>query len=132
MIFDLLPPGIPGQLTPSIVDSYNILSRKEHKMSRSFNSNYGSNNIYGSFNTTYNPTVSDDRSDILAWLSPLNPKIRHQDVQERRVDNIGEWVLQTEEFKSWCTGAGSGRRAESDKAFLCCYGGPGVGKTYIR
>jgi len=100
-------------------------------MSQSFNNNYGSNNIYGSFNTTYNPTVTDDRSNILAWLSPLDPKIRHQDVRERRVENIGEWVLQTEEFKSWCACAGSGR-TESDKPVLFCYGGPGVGKTYIR
>jgi len=101
-------------------------------MSQSFNNNYGSDNIYGSFNTTYiNPTVTDDRSNILAWLSPLDPKIRHQDVRERRVESIGEWVLQTEEFKSWCAGAGSGR-AGSDKPVLFCYGGPGVGKTYIR
>ena len=103
-------------------------------MAHSFSNNYGSDNIYGSFNTTYiNPTVTDDRSNILAWLSPLDPKIRHQDVRERRVENIGEWVLQTEEFKSWCAGAGAGSgRAGSDKAFLFCYGGPGVGKTYIR
>ena len=103
-------------------------------MSQSFNNNYGSDNIYGSFNTTttyINPTVTDDRSNILAWLSPLDPKIRHQDVREGRVENIGEWVLQTEEFKSWCTGDGSGR-AKSDKPVLFCYGGPGVGKTYIR
>jgi len=101
-------------------------------MSQSFNNNHGSNNNYGSFNTTYiNPAVADDRSNILAWLSPLDPKIRHQDVREKRVENIGEWVLQTEEFKSWYAGAGSGR-GESDKPVLFCYGGPGVGKTYIR
>jgi len=101
-------------------------------MSQSFNNNYGSNNIYGSFNTTHiNTTDADDRSNILAWLSPLDPKLRHQDVRERRVENIGEWVLQTEEFKSWSAGAGSWR-AEPDKAVLFCYGCPGVGKTYIR
>jgi len=101
-------------------------------MSQSFSNNFGSNNNYGSFNTTYiNPTVTDDRSNILAWLSPLDPTLRHQDVRERRVENIGEWVLQTEEFKSWCAGAGSGR-AGSDKPVLFCSGGPGAGKTYIR
>jgi len=99
-------------------------------MSQSFNNNHGSDNIYGSFNTTYiNPTVADDRSNILAWLSPLDPKIRHQDVREKRVENIGEWVLQTEDFRGWCAGSG---RGECDKPVLFCYGDPGVGKTYIR
>jgi len=109
-----------------MIDSYNILSRKEHKMSQSFNNNHNSFN-----KISINPTVADNRSDILAWLSPLDPKARHQDVRERRVKDIGEWVLQTEEFKGWSAGTGSGR-AESDKPVLFCYGGPGVGKTYIR
>ena len=93
-----------------------------------------SHNIH-SFNTTYtvsvsnNITVADDRSNILAWLSPLDPKPRHQDIQDRRVENIGEWLLQTEEFRSWRTDGGEG---ESDDAVLFCYGDPGVGKTYIR
>jgi len=87
------------------------------------------NNNYNSFNTTYiNPTVADDRPDILAWLSPLDPKLRHQDIRDRRVENIGEWVLQTEEFRSWYTGS---EGDQSDNAVLFCYGGPGVGKTYI-
>ena len=89
-----------------------------------------SNNI-ASFNTTnnINSTVTDDQPNILAWLSPLDPKLRHQDIRDRRVEGIGEWLLQTEEFKSWC--AGSGRR-EANDAVLFCYGDPGVGKTYIR
>ena len=92
-------------------------------MSQSF-----SNNI-NSFHTVNNFTVPDNRSNILAWLSPLEPSLRHQDIQDSRVGNIGEWLLQTEEFKSWCAGSGGG---ESDKAVLFCYGDPGAGKTYIR
>ena len=90
-------------------------------MSQSF-----SNNI-NSFNTTI--AVADDQSDILSWLSPLEPRLRHQDIQERRVENVGEWLLKTKEFRDWC--ARSGAR-ESDDAVLFCYGDPGVGKTYIR
>ena len=88
-----------------------------------------------SFNTAYtvcvsnNFTVADDRSNTLAWLSPLDPKPRHQDIQDRRVENVGEWLLQTEEFRSWRAGGGEG---EPDNAVLFCYGDPGVGKTYIR
>ena len=107
----------------------NILTCEKEEMSQSFSHNTHS------FNTTYtvsvsnNFTVTDDRSNILAWLSPLDPKSRHQDIQDRRVENIGRWVLRTEEFRSWCAGSGGG---ESYDAVLFCYGDPGVGKTYIR
>jgi len=93
-------------------------------MSQSFSHNVNSLNTY-----TVNLTVTDDRSNILAWLSPLDPKSRHQDIRDRRVENIGEWLLRTEEFRSWGTGS---RGDKSDKPVLFCYGDPGVGKTYIR
>ena len=83
-----------------------------------------------SFNTvSYNSTVADERSQILTWLSPLEPRLRHKDIQERRVKNVGEWVLQTQEFRSWHASYGG---SESDNAVLFCYGDPGVGKTFIR
>ena len=88
-----------------------------------------SNNI-GSLNTTnINITVAGDRPDILAWLSPLDPKLRHQDIRDSRVESVGEWLLQTEEFRTWYAGSENGK---SDNAVLFCYGDPGVGKTYIR
>ena len=90
-----------------------------------------SHNI-GSLNTTinnFNLTIADDQANILAWLSPLEPKLRHQDIREGRVESVGEWVLQTDEFRSWCAGSEEGG---SDKAVLFCYGNPGAGKTYIR
>ena len=73
-------------------------------------------------------TIADDRSQLLAWLSPLEPKIRHRDIQEQRVDNGGEWLMQTEEFRTWRDYRGEG---EGDNAVLFCYGDPGVGKTFI-
>ena len=87
-----------------------------------------------SFNTThsfFNTTFSNawNRSDILAWLSSLEPRLRHNDIRKRLVENVGEWVLQTEEFKSWYAGSG---RSDSDRGVLFCYGDPGVGKTFIR
>ena len=89
--------------------------------------------ITNSFNNTatFNNVLyqTADRSDILAWLSPLEPGLRHRDIQEYRVGDIGEWVLETEEFRSWYAGSG---RSESDNAVLFCYGDPGVGKTFIR
>ena len=87
-------------------------------------------NNYNSFNTTcIHPTVADDWANILAWLSPHDPRLRHQDIRDTRVENIGGWVLQTEEFRGWYS---SNEGGESDNAVLLCYGGPGVGKTHIR
>ena len=82
-----------------------------------------------SFNVQNNYVVSDDRSQLLTWLSPLDPRLRHRDIQGRRIDSVGEWLLQTEEFRTWYEGREEG---QGDKAVLFCYGGPGVGKTFIR
>ena len=106
-------------------------------MSQSFGNNHNffntstknTFNTKSSFNKTYiSPTVADDQPNILAWLSPLDPKLRHHDIRDSRVENIGEWALHTEEFRSWYAGGDGG---ESDNAVLFCYGYPGVGKTYI-
>ena len=68
-------------------------------------------------------------SEVLLKLPPLDPRSRHQDIRGQRVDNIGEWLFQTEEFRSWCAGKAGD---ESDNAVLFCCGDPGAGKTYIR
>ena len=45
------------------------------------------------------------------------------------MEDIGEWLMQTGEFRGKC---GVGGEGEGDKAVLFCYGHPGVGKTFIR
>ena len=71
---------------------------------------------------------ADERTEILTWLSPLDPWIRHRDIRDQRVEDVGDWLLQTEEYRSWFDGIHGG---ESDNSALFCYGDPGVGKTYI-
>ena len=93
------------------------------------NDNINSFNTNHSFNNVYNYTVADEKSEILAWLSPLKPQSRHQDIRIRRVDEVGDWLLQTEEYRNWFGGSSGGK---SDFSVLFCEGGPGVGKTYIR
>jgi len=86
-------------------------------------------NVLNVSNISNHYTLADDRLEILGWLSPLEPRIRHQDVRTRRADNVGEWLLQTGEFRRWCDGDqhdGRGREV------LFCCGDPGVGKTYLR
>jgi len=90
----------------------------------SFNSN--------SFNNVYNINNSgsaDERAEILAWLSSLEPRIRHDDIRVHRVEDVGDWLLRTEEYRNWFDGI---RSMECDNPTLFCCGGPGVGKTYIR
>jgi len=108
----------------------NVTICELEKMSQSFSNNTNSLNTYTAINVSNNFTVADDdRSNILTWLSPLDPKLRHQDIQDRRVEDVGEWLLQTKEYRNWQAGD---REGESDNAVLFCYGDPGVGKTYIR
>ena len=84
-------------------------------------------NVSNSYNNTVNVGVSEEFMRIQAWLSPLEPNRRHQDVSNRRLDGIGDWVLQRNEFDSWRKS-----RDGSDSPALLCYGGQGVGKTHIR
>ena len=91
-----------------------------------------SNNTNSFNNTTNNVsnhfTVHENRSEILAWLSPLEPRVRHQNLEAGRVDKVGDWLLQTEQFQSWW---GENNQGESQNATIFCYGNPGAGKTYI-
>jgi len=93
----------------------------------------GGNNSFNITNSVDNERkncrVADDRSRLLTWLSPLEPRLQHRDIQERRVDDVGTWVFETEEFKKWC---GFGEECEGSKPILFFYGDPGVGKTFIR
>jgi len=77
------------------------------------------------------PTFADDRSRLLGWLSSREPSLRHRDVRERRINDVGEWLTQTKEFRRWCGLDGEGEGG-GDNAVLFCYGCPGVGKTFIR
>jgi len=110
---------------------FNPQSTEKYKMSQPhingnincFNNDNSVSNVWNHF------TVVDERSEILAWLSPLEPQIRHHDIQSRRIDNVGGWLIETEEYRNWFGGIGGGN---SSGSALFCYGSPGVGKTFIR
>ena len=92
------------------------------------NANPFSNNN-NSFNYIVNFIAVTDAEgrQILQWLSPLEPQQRHQGVRTDRLDGVGNWVLESSEFRKWRDAEGG--RVEQ---VLFCYGNPGVGKTYIR
>ena len=93
------------------------------------NANCG--NTIGSNNkTVYNGIVnikSDEDAQIMRWLSPLEPEIRHHGVRSDRLDGVGDWLLETSEFRGWRDTA-----CGVDKAVMFCSGNPGMGKTYLR
>ena len=103
----------------------NIMTQISNMQSVSFgdgNSNCG--NI-SSISNTFN--ISDEDAAIMRWLSPLEPNNRHQGVRTERFDGVGNWLLETTEFREWRYSEGG-----ADKAVLFCSGNPGVGKTYLR
>ena len=102
-----------------------IQSLGNQKMSQVLNNNTNCFNIKNSFN---NYSAPDDESKILAWLSPLEPWVRHRDIGAKRVGGIGDWLLETKEFRRWHN---IPKEDESSHAVLFCDGNPGVGKSCI-
>jgi len=119
-----------AQPTKSALEALEATKRRE--MSSPFTDNINSFNVSGVanvLNVANNYTAAEDRSEILTWLSPLEPRIRHQDLRTRRADSVGEWLLRTEEFQRWCDDS---QQVGSEHATSFCCGGPAVGKTYFR
>jgi len=90
----------------------------------------GDGNIHsGNITSSFNSYVykSDEDAEVMRWLSPLQPNNRHQGVRADRFDGVGDWILETKEFREWRSRGGG-----ADEAVLFCSGNPGVGKTYLR
>jgi len=94
----------------------------------SINSNCG--NVTDSYKNVWNNcdiSVTDEKRAVLEWLSPLEPRERHQAIGMGRVAGVGDWLFDTSEFTRW-NQSGDG----TTKPILFCYGVPGVGKTHLR
>ena len=87
-------------------------------------------NVTDSYNQVWNNcdiSIADEKRAVLEWLSPLEPRERHQVIGMDRIPGVGDWLLITNEFTQWNQG-GDG----TANPVLFCYGDPGVGKTYLR
>jgi len=112
--------------TPATGNSNNWTANQNSTIN--INQNVG--NVTDSYKNVWNNyqiSVSDEKRQILEWLSPMAPRERHQAVREGRVDGVGNWFLRTNEFERWHTG-----EDQAVNPVLFCYGDPGVGKTYLR
>ena len=94
--------GDPAFLQPpefrSILITHHLPSPNHQKQTRSqyFNN---STNTLNTINVSNTFTVEDGRSNIISWLSPLDPKLQHQDIRDCLVENVGEWPPQIQEFR---------------------------------
>ena len=107
----------------TVEDIYSSSDHHYFNNSNCFNTDNSVNNVWN------HCTIAEEDSGILEWLSPLEPQTRHYDIRTRRVEKVGDWLLQTEEYRNWLGGSSSDGLGSPA---LFCYGGPGVGKTYIR
>jgi len=104
-------------------------SSNSRNNNNSFNTNSFNTISFNHVSNVNNVGIADERAEILSWLSPLDPWIRHRGIKDARVEHVGDWLFQTEEYRSWFEGT---RGKECDNSALFCYGDPGVGKTYLR
>jgi len=93
---------------------------------RNVTNNYGKTVALNNKTITVIETDGED-NQIKQWLSPLEPRHKHQSVQTSRMDGVGGWLLKTNEFREW-----SGSEGMPKHTVMFCYGHPGVGKTCIR
>jgi hypothetical protein len=63
-------------------------------------------------------------SILLSSLKSLPFQDKHRDVKMRRMDGLGQWLLNMPKFEAW-------REGSAEKNMLWCYGAPGVGKTFL-
>ena len=66
------------------------------------------------------------RNDRIKKVIVLDSR-KNGDIRASRVEGIGDWVLQTDEFVNWHNGEDG-----VVSPVLLCYGDPGVGKTHVR
>ena len=107
---------------PVLIESVSSNMAQKSSQNLSITGNINSFNNVINFNTR----ISDDDNQIQEWLSPLESQQRHKDVRADRLHGVGDWFLETSEFRKWSNGEDG-----SLGQVLFCSGGPGVGKTYL-
>ena len=122
----LLTTEIPIHLLSKQPTSRKLDSMDDNGITGSFNVN-SLNRTINNFHRIIHTTITDDKNQVLQWLSQLEPQRRHQYLRENRLEGVGKWIFQTSVFRTWNTVEDG-----SSHSVLFCHGDPGVGKTYLR
>ncbi|KAI5810839.1 hypothetical protein BZA77DRAFT_347519 [Pyronema omphalodes] len=69
-------------------------------------------------------------SELLEWISSIDPQIRHHDIRRSRAEGTGDWFLRTEQFMKW-KDYSQGSEESFENSILGIYGIPGAGKSVI-
>ena len=69
--------------------------------------------------------LSQERSEVLDWISKLNHEQKHHHVRLPRVEGSGEWLLEMEDFERWRD------KSNTHSRVLWCHGIPGSGKSVL-
>ena len=69
--------------------------------------------------------LSQERSEVLDWISKLNHEQKHHHVRLPRVEGSGEWLLEMEDFERWRD------KSNMHSRVLWCHGIPGSGKSVL-
>ena len=78
---------------------YNAMLPGHQQVTSNTNSSNNNNNSLNSI-VNFITGIDEEERQILQWLSPLEPRQRHQGVRTDRLDGVGNWVLKTSEFRN--------------------------------
>lgn len=67
--------------------------------------------------------AKEERSKIIEWLGGTDPSTNYNTARRKHEDGTGEWLLNSEQFRSW-------KASHGDTMWLS--GIPGAGKTILR
>ncbi|KAI5819859.1 hypothetical protein BZA77DRAFT_274893 [Pyronema omphalodes] len=63
---------------------------------------------------------------LMHWMSPIEPRVRHKEMAQRRLKNTGDWFIEMADFQNW-----KGASDCPGGQIFGCYGKPGAGKSII-
>ncbi|KAF6827873.1 hypothetical protein CMUS01_08819 [Colletotrichum musicola] len=78
--------------------------------------------VRGMVDSMYDEQKTRQKREILEWLTATDYEPQHRGHMDARQDGTGQWLLDSDKFKTWMSEKGKG---------LLCPGDPGSGKTIM-
>ncbi|KAJ7681640.1 ankyrin repeat-containing domain protein [Mycena rosella] len=103
-------------------DHYNLLSSVNHVAAQQEQDHSVLESVSDAARNQEQYLDRKQRDEIIDWWAPINFFTRQAVIFAVRQPRTGEWLLQSDQFKSWSAGVGK---------ILWCPGIPGAGKTVL-